>query len=80
MTELHFPPVQYFEISSMPILRPGSGYLGNPTNEATKMWVTDDRNVSNIRRTLVGNEFVDHSDVVGASPVGASPTTSEWST
>ena len=29
------------------------------------------RKVSNIRRTLVGNKIVDHSDVVGASPVGA---------
>ena len=38
------------------------------------------RQVSNIRRTLVGNEIVDHSDVVGASPVGAAPTTSSWST
>ena len=36
--------------------------------------------VSNIRRTLVGNEIVDHSDVVGASPVGAAPTTSSSST
>ena len=34
------------------------------------------RKVSNIRRTLVGNKIVDHSDVVGASPVGAAPTTS----
>ena len=25
--------------------------------------------------TLVGNNFDDHSDVVGASPVGAAPTT-----
>ena len=33
--------------------------------------------VSNIRRTLV---IVDHSDVVGASPVGAAPTTSSFST
>ena len=38
------------------------------------------RQVSNIRRTLVGNEIVDHSDVVGASPVGATPTTSSFST
>ena len=38
------------------------------------------RQVSNIRRTSVGTEIVDHSDVVGASPVGAAPTTSEWST
>ena len=27
------------------------------------------RQVSNISRTLVGNKIVDHSDVVGASPV-----------
>ena len=38
------------------------------------------RQVSNIRRTLVGNKFVDDSDVVGASPVGAAPTTSSFST
>ena len=37
------------------------------------------RQVSNIRRTL-GNKIVDHSDVVGASPVGAAPTTSSFST
>ena len=35
---------------------------------------------SNIRRTLVANKIVDHSDVVGASPVGAAPTTSSFST
>ena len=38
------------------------------------------RQVSNIRRTLVGNKIVDHSDVVGASPVGAASTTSSFST
>ena len=38
------------------------------------------RQVSNIRRTLVVNKIVDHSDVVGASPVGAAPTTSSFST
>ena len=38
------------------------------------------RKVSNIRRTLVGNKIVDHSDVVGASPVGAAPTISSFST
>ena len=36
--------------------------------------------VSNIRHTLVGNDIVDHSDVVGVSPVGAVPTTSSCST
>ena len=35
---------------------------------------------SNISRTLVGNTIVDHSDVVGASPVGTAPTTSSFST
>ena len=38
------------------------------------------RQDSNIRRTFVGNKIVDHSDVVGASPVGAAPTTSSFST
>ena len=38
------------------------------------------RQVSNISRTLEGNNIVDHSDVVGASPVGAAPTTSSFST
>ena len=34
----------------------------------------------NIRRTLVGNKIVDHSDVVEASPVGAAPTTPSFLT
>ena len=34
------------------------------------------RQISNIRRTFVENEIIDHSDVVGASPAGAAPTTS----
>ena len=38
------------------------------------------RKTCNIRRTPVGNNIVDHSDVVGASPVGAAPTTSSFST
>ena len=38
------------------------------------------REISNISLTLVGNKLVDHSDVVGASPVGAAPTKSSLST
>ena len=38
------------------------------------------RQTYNIRRTLVGNKIVDHSDVVGASPVAAAPTTSSYLT
>ena len=35
----------------------------------TKIPLANYRQVSNIRRTLVGNNIVDHSDVVGASPI-----------
>ena len=38
------------------------------------------RKTSTISRTSVGNKIVDHSDVVGASPVGAAPTTPSFST
>ena len=38
------------------------------------------RKISNISRTFVGNKIVDHSDVIGASPVGVAPTTSSFST
>ena len=48
--------------------------------ERRKTSIDDYRKVSNIRRTLVGNKIVDQSDVVGASPVGAAPTTSSFST
>ena len=44
------------------------------------IWVWNYCWVSNIRCTLVGNKIVDHSDVDGASPVGAAPTTSSFST
>ena len=40
----------------------------------------DYRQTSNISLTLVGNKIVDHSDVVGASPVCAASTTSSFST
>ena len=38
------------------------------------------RKTSNVSRTLVGNKIVDNSDVIGASPVGAAPPTSSFST
>ena len=38
------------------------------------------RKTSSISRTLVVNKIVDNSDVVGASPVGAAPTTPSFST
>ena len=36
--------------------------------------------ISNISDALVGNKIVDRLDVVGASPVGAAPITSSFST
>ena len=38
------------------------------------------RKTCNIRCTLVGIKIVDHSDVVGAVPVGPAPTTSSFLT
>ena len=38
------------------------------------------RQGSNISHTLAGKRIVDYSDVVGAPPVGAAPTTSSFST
>ena len=34
------------------------------------------RKISDISRTLVGKKILNHSDVVGAAPVGAAPSTS----
>ena len=50
------------------------------SSTACSAWKQRYCKVSNIRHTLVGNKIVDHSDVVGASPVGAAPTTSAFST
>ena len=38
------------------------------------------RQTSDKKRTLVGNEIIDHSDVIGASPDGGAPTTFSFST
>ena len=38
------------------------------------------RKTSSTSRSLVGNKIIDNSDVVGASPVGAAPTTYSFST
>ena len=38
------------------------------------------RQISNIKCAFVGNQIIDHSDVVGASPAGAAPTTTSFST
>ena len=53
-----------------------SEFFGNTMDRIRKNY----RKTSSISRTLVGNKIVDNSDVVGASPVGAAPTTSSFST
>ena len=53
--------------------------LKQVTRESAAILLTY-RKTCNISRTLVGNKIVDNSDVVGASPVGAAPTTSSFST
>ena len=67
------------------ILIDGFFFYPIPLHWRWKMCMTitpneDYRKTSNISRTLVGNKIVDNSDVVGASPVGAAPTTSSFST
>ena len=52
----------------------------DPRNQWYRDHMHEYRQISNISRTLVGYKIVDHSDVVGASPVGAAPTTSSFST
>ena len=57
--------------------------IGMPIIKIRQTWnclILMYRKTSNIRRTLVGNKIVDHSDVVRALPVGAAPTTSSFST
>ena len=54
----------------------------SPQNMNMYQWISHHKyhQVSDISRTLAGYKIVDHSDVVGASPVGAAPTTSSFST
>ena len=56
-------------------LHKGISYTGNHARGDMTL-----RQTSNRRRTLLGNKLDDHSDVVGASPVGAAPTTSSFLT
>ena len=77
-TLLRLPAVGLVKIHWAPpcniTLRTRSDNTDNPSE------ICSYRKTSNISRTLVGNKIVDNSDVVGASPVGAAPTTSSFST
>ena len=61
------------ELSMPPVPHVGKPFQMEPTI------LKNTRKTSNISRTLVCNK-IDHSDVVGASPVGAAPTTSSYLT
>ena len=50
-----------------------------PVTDDESLWLTYHQ-TSNISRTLVRNKIGDHSDVVGASPIGAAPTSPSVST
>ena len=52
-------------------------YLSSPSE---LMYHMNYRETSNISRTRVDSKIIDDSDVVGASTVGAAPTTSSFST
>ena len=51
-------------------------------NNASEQWQPHCEycQTSNISQTLVGSKIVDHSDVIGASPIRTAPTTSSFST
>ena len=71
---------QLYFLSSAHVLKRTIGLLSRWTWQMHLVSVDKFRQTSNIRHTWVGNKIVDHSDVVGASPVGAAPTTSSFST
>ena len=63
------------------LVTPNTELLIANMTEMTTVWVIGNyRQISNIRRTIVGNTLADNSDVVGASPIGTAPTTSSFST
>ena len=73
----------YFTLNIRETLPPGPVFaLADDTwpDDTGQKWYNGYRKTSNISRTSVGNKIIDHSDVVGASPVGAAPTTSSFST
>ena len=53
--------------------------MGACIHDQLFQWEIYYRQTSNTSPTLVGNNIADHSDVVGASPVGDAPTTSSYS-
>ena len=54
-------------------------YINILTFELNTRYKSNYHRASNIRCTLVDMKIADHSDVVGASTVGAAPTTSSFS-
>ena len=72
---------RFYEISDLVGSRTDYSHYSRiiPIISPLKLGMDTYRKTSNINRSLVGNEIIDNSDVVGASPVGAAPTTSSFS-
>ena len=76
-------PIQHhvtIEIKSELLLITYIKYFINAPKHMLFLFNKQYHKTSNIRRTLLGDKIVDNSDVVGALPVGAAPTTSSFST
>ena len=86
---------QYYSKSNKPIFTNSHGTIWHgsldhseynsfwPSNAIwhnVHQWISDYHQNSYISHTLVGIIIVNHSDVIGASPVVAAPTTSSFST
>ena len=73
--------IQIFVKFSIYNIHFGCDFVLHVSAKLRKDWATEKTyTVFNIKRTLVSNKIIDHSDVVGASPVGAAPTISSFPT
>ena len=82
-----FPRIASCLSTSYFIITPTDPTAGNTLIHATRQQITtiisyinvsNYHQTANISRALVGHKIVDHLDVVGASPVGAAPSTSSF--
>ena len=72
--------INFIHIPHGHLIDHGETYDSPRASEDTMKNMGKYRKTSNISRTLVGNKIVDNCNIVGASPVGAAPTTSSFST
>ena len=76
-------PIKNIKVAWFPVHVHGVELLATdrmaPGHPSVKYSQSEYRPTLDINRTLVCNKIIDHSHVVGASPVGAAPTTSSLS-